>query len=76
MAELPRVTERGAHQRRLAGPVRAQHADEFTVLDHKARRREDVPAAELDRHIVEAQCAHCVGPSALSSASSCPIIHA
>ena len=69
--------ERGAHQRGLAGAVGAQHADEFAVLDGEARRREDVPAAELDRDVVEAERAHCVWPaSALSRASNCPIIHA
>ena len=47
-------TERGAHQRRLAGPVGAQHADELAVLDREAGRREDVPAAEPDRRVVEA----------------------
>ena len=69
--------ERGAHQRGLSGAVRAQHADEFPVLDRKARRREDVPAAKIYRDVVEAERAHCVGPaSALSRASNCPIIQA
>ena len=45
--------ERGAHERRLAGAVRAQHADEFAFLDLEAGGREDIPAAELDRHMVE-----------------------
>ena len=46
--------ERGADQRRLAGAVRAQHADESAVLDAETGGREDVPAAEPDRHLVEA----------------------
>ncbi len=48
-------TKRGAHKRRLAGAVRAQHADELALLDLEAGGREDVPAAEPDRHIVERQ---------------------
>ena len=68
-------TERGAHQRRLAGAVRAQNADEFAVLDVEAGGRENVPAAEPDRYIVEAKRGHYAPPaSALSSALSCPII--
>src|SRR5208282_860988 len=68
--------ERGAHQGGLAGAVGAQHADEFAVLNSEAHRREDVPAAEPDCRVVEAECAHWVGPSAFPSASSCPIIQA
>jgi hypothetical protein len=46
-------TKRGAHERRLAGAIRAQHADEFPFLDREADRREDTPAAEPDRHTVK-----------------------
>ncbi len=42
----------------LPEPFGAQHADEFAVLDREAGRREDVPAAEPDRHIVEAERGH------------------
>src|ERR1700733_130251 len=50
--------KRGAHERRLAGAVRAQHTDEFGLLDYEAGGREDIPAAEPDRHMVELERAH------------------
>jgi hypothetical protein len=71
-----RQAERGAHQRGFAGAVGAEHADEFAVLDDEAGGHEDVPAAEPNRNVVEAKSAHRTPPSAASSASSCPSIHA
>ena len=49
------------HQRRLAGAVRPEHADELALAHGKAGRREDVPATEPDRDGVEGERGHWVG---------------
>ncbi len=65
-----------AHQRRLAGAVGTEHAEELAVLDFEADLGENGPAAERDADAVEGDSDHgCCAASAFSRASSWDIIH-
>ena len=69
-------TQCSAHQRCLAGPVRAKHGDELSLFNRERDGRKNVSAAKIDRNFVERKCAHISPPErAWSSASSCDVIH-
>ena len=53
-----RQAEDGAHQRRLARPVGAEDAYQFTVAHRDAHRIEDAPAAEIESDVVERDRGH------------------
>ncbi len=67
--------ERGAEQRRLAGAVGAEHADELALFDGERRVAQNVASAEADGDGLESERAQLIlAPNAWSSASSSPFI--